>query len=414
MRVRKKKHGAERIEVCSELLIKDIRDLRDGFSGIFDDDSRPVHLEIGCGKGNFAVGMAQKYPDINFVAMEKVADVCCIALEKAYASKDERENDNLRFLIGDAKLLEECVPANSLDCIYLNFSDPWPKSGHAKRRLTHSVFLETYARLLKADGILRFKTDNVGLFDFSIEEFEKFGAEIIWQTRDLHASEKNSDNVMTEYEKNFSEKGFSICSAWVKLPKKQESNMLRELVLGSRSKRSFMPDKGIPYDILKELCDIARSCPAAMNMQPLKYKIVQDDEEISALLGITRWATALEKKLPPENHTPTAFIVICHDKDIVEEKPIFMIDVGIVAQTMMLAAHEKGYGGCIIGSAGSDVIKDTLSLPENIVPKLILGLGVPDEQVVLTEATDGQVKYYRDANDIHYVPKRPLDEIIIK
>ena len=190
--------------------------------------------------------------------------------------------------------------------------------------------------------------------------------------------------------------------------------MLHKLVLGSRSKRSFMPDKGIPYDILKGLCDTARNCPAAMNMQPLKYKIVQDDEEIAALLGITRWATALEKKFPPENHTPTAFIVICHDKDIVEEKPIFMIDVGIVAQTMMLAAHEKGYGGCIIGSAGSDVIKETLSLPENLVPKLILGLGVPDEQVVLTEATDGQVKYYRDSNDIHYVPKRPLDEIIIK
>ena len=216
MRMRKKKHGAERIEACSELLIRDITALKDGFDGIFDEN-RPVCLEIGCGKGNFAVGMAQKYPDVNFIAMERVSDVCCIALEKAMAAKNERTTDNLRFLIGDAKLLAENVLHHSLDGIYLNFSDPWPKAGHAKRRLTHRSFLEIYKNLLKEDGILRFKTDNVGLFDFSLEEFEAFGGKILWQTRDLHASEKNADNVMTEYEKNFSEKGFSICSAWVKL-----------------------------------------------------------------------------------------------------------------------------------------------------------------------------------------------------
>ena len=218
MRMRKKKHGAERIEACSALLIRDIATLKDGFSGIFDAN-RPTHLEIGCGKGNFAVGMAQNYPEINFIAMEKVPDVCCIALEKAMAAKEERPNDNLRFLIGDAKLLAENVLPHSLDCIYLNFSDPWPKSGHAKRRLTHRFFLDIYKLLLKEDGILRFKTDNVGLFDFSMEEFAEYGAEILWHTRDLHNSEKNVDNVMTEYEKNFSEKGFSICSAWIKFPR---------------------------------------------------------------------------------------------------------------------------------------------------------------------------------------------------
>lgn len=218
MRMRKKKHGAERIEACSELLIRDISSLKDGFDSVFGK-SRPVHLEIGCGKGNFAVGMAKKYPDVNFIAMEKVADVCCVALEKAMATKEDRPTDNLRFIIGDAKLLREALPAHSLECIYLNFSDPWPKAGHAKRRLTHRGFLEIYKDLLSEDGILRFKTDNTGLFDFSLEEFEAFGAEIIWQTRDLHNSEKNTDNVMTEYEKNFSQKGFSICSAWVRFPK---------------------------------------------------------------------------------------------------------------------------------------------------------------------------------------------------
>ena len=173
-------------------------------------------MEIGCGKGKFACDMSKKYPNINFIAVEKVPDVCCIALEKAMAQKDERSCDNLRFIIGDAKTLEETVPSHSLDCIYLNFSDPWPKKGHAKRRLTYRAFLEIYKKLLKEDGVLKFKTDNASLFDFSLEEFEAVGATILWQTRDLHSSDKNADNVMTEYEKNFSEKGFSICSAWIK------------------------------------------------------------------------------------------------------------------------------------------------------------------------------------------------------
>ena len=215
MRMRKKKHGAERIEACAELRIADPSEMLSGFDQIFENGS-PVHMEIGCGKGNFACGMAKKNPNVNFVAVERVADVCCIALEKAKASANERESDNLRFLIGDAKILAENVKPHSLDCIYLNFSDPWPKKGHAKRRLTHRSFLEIYRSLLKDDGLLRLKTDNVGLFDFSLEEFEAVGATVVWQTRDLHASERAADNVMTEYEKNFSEKGFSICSAWVK------------------------------------------------------------------------------------------------------------------------------------------------------------------------------------------------------
>ena len=214
MRMRKKKHGAERIEACGELRISDPELMKEGFADIFKSDA-PVHMEIGCGKGNFACGMAKKYPDINFVAVERVADVCCIALEKAKADA-ERTEDNLRFMIGDAKTLAECVKPHSLDCIYLNFSDPWPKKGHAKRRLTHRSFLAIYKDLLTENGILKFKTDNVGLFDFSLEEFVEFGATILWQTRDLHSSEKAADNIMTEYEKNFSEKGFNICSAWVK------------------------------------------------------------------------------------------------------------------------------------------------------------------------------------------------------
>ena len=213
--MRKKKHGEERINACAELRISDPATMLSGLNGIFPN-AQPIHMEIGCGKGKFACDMSKKYPDVNFIAVEKVPDVCCIALEKAMTQKDEREKDNIRFIIGDAKTLADNVPEHSLDCIYLNFSDPWPKKGHAKRRLTHRTFLEIYKKLLKPDGILKFKTDNAGLYDFSLEEFEAIGATIIWQTRDLHSSEKNADNIMTEYEKNFSEKGFSICSAWVK------------------------------------------------------------------------------------------------------------------------------------------------------------------------------------------------------
>lgn len=215
MRMRKKKHGEERINACAELRICEPEILLSELASVFPV-SQPIHLEIGCGKGKFACDMAKKYKDINFIAIEKVPDVCCVALEKAMEQRELRERDNLRFIIGDAKTLDCSFPAASLDCIYLNFSDPWPKKGHSKRRLTYRSFLEIYKKLLKPDGILKFKTDNAGLFDFSLEEFSAVGASVIWQTRDLHSSENAEENVMTEYEKNFSEKGFSICSAWVK------------------------------------------------------------------------------------------------------------------------------------------------------------------------------------------------------
>ena len=208
MRARKKKHGAERIAACAHLLIEDPTILKDG-PGVPFTVARPVHLEIGCGKGSFACGMAAKNPDVNFIAMERVSDVACLALEKAEAAKDTRP-DNLRFLIGNAENLTEWFPPHSIDCLYLNFSDPWPKSGHAKRRLTHRIFLERYQTVLKKGGILRFKTDNVGLFDFSLEQFAEMGLEMTDLTRDLHNSPLNEGNVMTEYERAWSEKGYPI------------------------------------------------------------------------------------------------------------------------------------------------------------------------------------------------------------
>ena len=214
MRMRRKKHGAERIAACSEILIPaPIAPAADPQS--FFANEKPVCLEIGCGKGDFAVGMSAKHKDLNFIAMERVPDVACLALEKAMKAKDSRP-DNLRFLIGDAKNLTEWFLPHSVDCIYLNFSDPWPKKGYAKRRLTHEGFLELYRSILRPGGLLRLKTDNEGLFDFSLEQFALCGLTVEWQTRDLHKSEKAAENIMTEYERNFSEKGQVIYSAWVR------------------------------------------------------------------------------------------------------------------------------------------------------------------------------------------------------
>ncbi len=214
MRMRKKKHGAERIAACTDILIptptSPIPNPQTFFSA-----QRPLCLEIGCGKGDFAVGMSAKYPEYNWIAMERVSDVACLALEKAMLASDTRP-DNLRFLIGDAGHVTEWFPEHSVERLYLNFSDPWPKKGYAKRRLTHQLFLDTYRRILIPNGMLFLKTDNEGLFDFSLEQFALCGLTVEWQTRDLHQSEKAEENIMTEYERNFTQRGQVIYSAWVR------------------------------------------------------------------------------------------------------------------------------------------------------------------------------------------------------
>ena len=213
MRMRKKKHADERIAACAAYLLQPKEDQPLDLNTAFPAQ-KPLHLEIGCGKGGFACGMSEAHPDINLIAMERVSDVACLALEKAAACADRRP-DNLRFLIADARGLTELFPAHSIDCIYLNFSDPWPKSGYHKRRLTYRAFLEQYRTLLKKGGTLRFKTDNDGLFAFSLEEFAAANLTVVWQTDDLHASPYNEGNIMTEYETNFSEQGMPIHAALV-------------------------------------------------------------------------------------------------------------------------------------------------------------------------------------------------------
>ena len=196
MRARKKKHGAERLAAVSEYFIE--RPVL--------EDNKKTYLEIGCGKGKFIIENAEKNPDINYIAVEKVSDVILLAAEKA----NNKQLMNIKFMICDAKGLNEIFPEHSVDRIYLNFSDPWPKAGHYKRRLTYKAFLDVYKQILKTDGAIFFKTDNIGLFEFSLESFTADGWRLENVTYDLHNSEFAEENIMTEYEKNFSEKGFKI------------------------------------------------------------------------------------------------------------------------------------------------------------------------------------------------------------
>ena len=205
MRVKKKKHGAERLEACGKIVIKDLRAEGNTSQQLFGNDN-PIRIEIGCGKGDFIVGTAAKEPDVNFLALEKVSDVLMLAAEKVKKS----ELSNIRVCCVDAKELAEIFPEGSIDRIYLNFSDPWPKSRHEKRRLTYRTFLEIYKKILKPDGAVYFKTDNRGLFDFSLEEFKEFGMRLEKLTFVLHNSEYMEGNVMTEYESRFSGMGVSI------------------------------------------------------------------------------------------------------------------------------------------------------------------------------------------------------------
>ena len=167
----------------------------------------PVRLEAGMGKGKFIYTMAGLHPDINYVGIEKYSSVLLRAVHKM----EQEELPNLKFLRMDAENIAEVFGQGEVDRIYLNFSDPWPKDRHAKRRLPSREFLARYDRILKKDGVLEFKTDNRELFDFALEELAPAGWEAVFVTRDLHHDEnKMETNVMTEYEEKFSLKGNPI------------------------------------------------------------------------------------------------------------------------------------------------------------------------------------------------------------
>ena len=181
MRQRNIKNLSERIEQNSRLLIEEPGDCKGRWAEIFGNGN-PIYLEIGCGKGNFITKHAFAEPDCNFIACEGQMSVVLRALEKAEASG----SGNLRVFIDFVNDLEDYFEVGELSGIYLNFSDPWPKARHAKRRLTYRGRLQNYKKVLKPDGFIEFKTDNEGLFAFTIEEIEACGYEMIEMSRDLH------------------------------------------------------------------------------------------------------------------------------------------------------------------------------------------------------------------------------------
>ncbi len=204
MRMRRKKHREERLENCSNLIIRDILEYKEDIKAVFGED-KPLHIEIGCGKGGFISETARRNPDINYIAFEKNLDVLVLALEKVKSL----DLNNVQFVPGDATVLEHMETSSKVDRIYINFCDPWPKTGYAKRRLTHERYLSIYKRIISDNGEIHFKTDNRGLFEFSLNSFADFGLKLKNITLDLHNS-KFEGNVMTEYEKLFSEKGQPI------------------------------------------------------------------------------------------------------------------------------------------------------------------------------------------------------------
>ena len=216
MRMRKKKNSESRLLACEKYLLNTEGGIIDPNTAMGEGYGK-VFLEIGAGKGGFACAMAERHSDTAYYAMERVTDCVVLCAEKA-SSGEFGELNNLRFLIDTADNLMNIFPKGSIDAIYLNFSDPWSKKGYAKRRLTHRRYLSMYMNLLRDGGYIRFKTDNVGLFDFSLEEIEAMGLTPEIVTRDLHASEWNEGNVMTEYERNFSEQGMPINMLVLKKP----------------------------------------------------------------------------------------------------------------------------------------------------------------------------------------------------
>ncbi|NLK97934.1 MAG: tRNA (guanosine(46)-N7)-methyltransferase TrmB [Epulopiscium sp.] len=203
MRLRKKK-GVEELLTEFPNVITNANEYLGRWKELFLNDN-PLHLEIGMGRGGFLAALSKKNPSINYIGMERVATLVYDAVIKL----GDYNPEHLKFIWNNAHNIEEIFAASEIDRIYLNFSDPWPKERHAKKRLTHRGFLEKYELILKPQGEIHFKTDNEGLFLFSIEELKEKNWTLKNISYDLH-KENMEDNVLTEYEKRFIAQGKKI------------------------------------------------------------------------------------------------------------------------------------------------------------------------------------------------------------
>ena len=204
MRLRNVRGAREALQE-SDFTVNEPSEYRGKWLELFENNN-PLHIEIGTGKGRFLMTLAEQNPDINYVGIEKFSSVLIRAIEK----QRELALPNLYFIRMDAENIEEVFAEGEVDRIYLNFSDPWPKDRHAKRRLTSKQFFARYDKILDKNGRVEFKTDNRDLFDFSVESVKEAGWNLSVVTYDLHNSDMNEGNIMTEYEIKFSEMGNPI------------------------------------------------------------------------------------------------------------------------------------------------------------------------------------------------------------
>ena len=205
MRLRNVKGSRETI-AANDFVIKDETEMKGKWHELFGNDN-PIHIEIGMGKGQFIIELAKRNPDINYLGIEKYSSVLVRAIEKR---EQELDLNNLYFIRMDSEYITDVVDKDEIDRRNLNFSDPWPKDRHAKRRLTSTHFLGLYDQFLAPEGRVIFKTDNRGLFDFSLEQVPEAGWILENYTYDLHNSSYNEGNIMTEYETKFSAMGTPI------------------------------------------------------------------------------------------------------------------------------------------------------------------------------------------------------------
>lgn len=212
MRLRNIPRAEGVLEACKEV-VKNPAGQKSRWHELFQNQN-PVHIEIGMGKGQFLLTLAERNPDINYIGIERYSSVLLRAVEKFQLLSESPKGapSNIRFLCMDARDLPEVFAPGEIEKIYLNFSDPWPKARHAKRRLTSRQFLSRYEKILVRNGKVEFKTDNRELFEFSLEEVKEQGWELLESTFDLHNQpEMMEGNVMTEYEEKFSSMGNPIC-----------------------------------------------------------------------------------------------------------------------------------------------------------------------------------------------------------
>lgn len=206
MRLRKVKGASETIAAHPEIVIPNGEELKGNWQSVFGKE-QPIYIEVGMGKGQFMIGMAKQNPHLNFIGLEKFDSVMVRALEKVL---EAGELPNLKLLKIDAEDLTDIFAGNEVEGVYLNFSDPWPKPRHAKRRLTHENFLTRYEQITVPNGYLRFKTDNRLLFEYSLVSVTGYGMTLEDVALDLHQREALDWNIMTEYEEKFSAKGQPI------------------------------------------------------------------------------------------------------------------------------------------------------------------------------------------------------------